>query len=81
MAVLRVAAIFILLGLLAFYHFTKPPHQRTSPFGKKWVLPKGPKGPPILGSLFELRKFRKDPNKVLEWVSVNWSTRAMLEVC
>lgn len=68
MAGLTVAAIFILLVLFALYHATKPPHLRTSPFGKKWLLPNGPKSPPILGSLFDLSKFRSDPNKVQEWV-------------
>ena len=60
-AILASIATFLVLCLLAIQEVFKPIHLQKRRNGKQWHLPPGPIGSPIIGSLPQWRKARRDP--------------------
>ena len=65
---LSLSALIVLLAILR--ELCAPPHFRTIFRRRKWHLPPGPAGSPILGSFFEWRNARRTVPDFIEYVRI-----------
>ncbi|OCT48679.1 hypothetical protein CLCR_05286 [Cladophialophora carrionii] len=54
------------VAMVGLYQLLKPIDKRRSPTGKKWKLPPGPRGWPIVGDLFLYAKGEEGVRDTLE---------------
>ncbi|ETS87749.1 hypothetical protein PFICI_01577 [Pestalotiopsis fici W106-1] len=55
--------------LAALVQFLKPKDLKSSGGSKKWSMPPGPAGIPVLGNLWEMMQARRDPNAFTNWLA------------
>ena len=63
---------FLLLcsSCVALVQFLKPTDLKSSPGAKKWAMPPGPPGVPVLGNLSQMMQARRGAISFNKWVSL-----------
>lgn len=60
--------LFLCSSCVAIAQFLKPTDLKWSP-GKKWAMPPGPAGVPVLGNLPQMMQARREALSFNKWVS------------